>query len=92
MLADYDLDIVYHPGKAKQLAEALNMRKGQVSDAKDQQELVLMLLTLSLCDTMVEDDSIGLEAMDRADLLWKIREPHELDESLRSAVDNGVVG
>uniref|UniRef100_A0A1J3DI19 RNA-directed DNA polymerase n=1 Tax=Noccaea caerulescens TaxID=107243 RepID=A0A1J3DI19_NOCCA len=92
LLADYDLDILYHPGKANQVADALSRRKADVSEGKEVQELVATLSSLRLYAMSINGEFLGLEALDRADLLWRIREAQQKDEKLRKLIDKGVVG
>ena len=44
LIADYDLEITYHPGKANQVADALSRRQSDVSGTKEVQELTGHLL------------------------------------------------
>lgn len=73
-MADYDLDITYHLGKVNHVAYALSRRRSDVGSIKDVQELTSTLVTLSLCAVTVEEDNAGLEVIDQADLLWRVRE------------------
>lgn len=93
LLADYNVDIAYHPGKANQVADALSRRRAHVSQDKDLQELTNEMACLNLYATTVEDEeNIGLEAVGRADLLWKIREEQKGDTNLQEALDKMVIG
>lgn len=69
VLADYDMAIEYHPGKASLVTDALSRRRADVSGAKETQELTVALTNLPLCDTTVVEDGVGLEALEQADLL-----------------------
>lgn len=91
-MADYDLEITYHPGKANHVADALSRRRSDVASIKDMQELTSTLATLSLCAVTVEEDNAGLEAIDRADLLWRVREAQKTDVELQKVLEAGVIG
>lgn len=92
LLADYNLDIVYHPGKANQVADALSRRKVDVSEAKEVQELVATLASLRLCATTVEDRTAALDALDQVYLLERISKAQQGDESLQRMISKEVVG
>ncbi|WZZ69600.1 hypothetical protein YC2023_080970 [Brassica napus] len=92
LLADYNLDIVYHPGKANQVADALSILKVDVSEAKEVQELVATLASLWLCATTVEDRITALDALDQVDLLERISKAQQGDESLQRMISKEVVG
>ena len=72
LLADYDLVIDYHPGKANLVADALSRRKSDVSEAKETQELTTALTKLHLCATTVNEEDARLEVVEQADLLSRI--------------------
>ncbi|KFK31775.1 hypothetical protein AALP_AA6G157100 [Arabis alpina] len=80
LLADYDLDIVYHLGKANTVADALSRRRYVSSQERDVENLVSMLSTLRLCVT--SEEPLGLAAADLADLLSRIRVAQEKDQVL----------
>ena len=46
LVADYDLDIAYHPGKANLVADALSRKRVASASEKDMEELVHMVGTL----------------------------------------------
>jgi len=69
LLADYDLVIDYHPGKANLVADALSRRKSDISGAKKTQELATALTKLHLCATTVNEEGAELEVVEQADLL-----------------------
>ncbi|KAG7583880.1 Ribonuclease H-like superfamily [Arabidopsis suecica] len=68
-VADYDLDIAYHPGKANQVADALSRRRFDVKAEKNQVDLVNMMGTLHLNALSKDLEPLGLGAADQADLL-----------------------
>lgn len=43
LVTEYDLEIVYHPGKANLVADAVSCRKGSVSVEKEMGGLILIL-------------------------------------------------
>ena len=53
LLADYNLEIAYHPGKANHVADALSRRRSDVSGTKEVQELTGTLASLRLCAVTV---------------------------------------
>ena len=72
LLAYYNLEIAYHPGKANLVADALSRRMNDVSGAKEVHELTGILASLRLCATTVDGKSAGLKAVEQADLLCRI--------------------
>ncbi|KAG7599514.1 Retrotransposon gag domain [Arabidopsis suecica] len=82
-VADYDLDIAYHPGKANQVADALSRRRFDVEAEKNQVDLVNMMGTLHLNALSKDLEPLGLGAADQADLLSRIRLAQEKDEELK---------
>ena len=69
LLANYNLDIDCHPGKANLMPYTLSRRRADVSGSKETQDLVVALANLHLCATTVDEDGAGLEALERADFL-----------------------
>ena len=92
LLADYNLDITYHPGKANQVADALSRRRNDVSGTKEVQELTGTLASLRLCAVTAEGDRAGLDAVERADLLWRIRRAQDGDEALVKQIEIESIG
>ena len=68
-VADYDLDIAYHPGKANLVADALSRRRAEVSAEREADELEGMVWSLHLNTLEGPDEPLGLEAVDQADIL-----------------------
>ena len=68
-VADYDLDIAYHPGKANLVADALSRRRAEVSAEREAGELEEMVRSLHLNTLVGQDEPLELEAVDQADLL-----------------------
>ncbi|KAG7533312.1 Zinc finger CCHC-type [Arabidopsis thaliana x Arabidopsis arenosa] len=87
-VADYDLDIAYHPGKANQVADALSRRRFDVEAEKNQVDLVNMMGTLHLNALSKDLEPLGLGAADQADLLSRIRLAQEKDEELKTWAKN----
>ena len=87
-VADYDLDIAYHPGKANLVADALSRRRAEVSAEKEADELEGMVRSLHLNTVASADEPLGLEAVDQADLLTRIQQAQLLDENLQKVADN----
>ncbi|KAF8089382.1 hypothetical protein N665_0507s0002 [Sinapis alba] len=86
--ADYDLDIVYYPGKANLVADALSCRRAEVSAERETGELEEMVRSLHLNTLAGQDEPSGLEAVDQADLLTRIRQAQGLDENLKKVASN----
>ncbi|KAF8091062.1 hypothetical protein N665_0454s0003 [Sinapis alba] len=87
-VADYDLEIAYHPGKANLVADALSRRRAEVSAEKEAEVLEDMVRTLHLNTLVSEDEPLGLEAVNQADLLTRIRQAQGLDENLQNLALN----
>ena len=87
-VADYDLDIAYHPGKANLVADSLNRRRAEVSAEREAGELEEMVRSLHLNTLVGQDEPLGLEAVDQADLLTRIRQDQSLDENLKKVASN----
>ncbi|KAF8079975.1 hypothetical protein N665_0986s0002 [Sinapis alba] len=86
--ADYDLDIAYHPGKANLMADALSRRRAEVSAERETGELEEMVRSLHLNTLAGQDEPLGLEAVDHADQLTRIRQAQDLDENLKKVASN----
>ncbi|KAF8047317.1 hypothetical protein N665_3099s0001 [Sinapis alba] len=87
-VADYDLEIAYHPGKANLVADALSRRRAEVSVEKEADVLEGMVRSLHLNTLVSEDEPLGLEAVNQADLLTRIRQAQGLDENLQKVALN----
>ncbi|XP_048635110.1 uncharacterized protein LOC106428537 [Brassica napus] len=92
LLADYNLEIAYHPGKANHVADALSRRRSDVSGTKEVQELTGALASLRLCAVTVEGETVGAEAVEQADLLWRIRKAQDNDEALCKQIEMESIG
>ncbi|KAL1189438.1 putative mitochondrial protein [Cardamine amara subsp. amara] len=82
LVADYDLEIAYHPGKANLVADALSTKRVISDTERDTEELVGIVITLRLCAMSVESEPLGLEAGDQVDILTRVRLAQELDAEL----------
>ena len=87
-VADYDLEIAYHPGKANLVADALSRRRAEVSAEKEADVLESMVRSIHLNTLVSEDEPLGLEAVNQADLLTRIRQAQGLDENLQNLALN----
>lgn len=76
LLANYNLEIMYHHGKVNQVAYALSRRQTDVSEKKEAQVLVRALADLRLNAITIEGETSGHEILNQADLLWNIRRAH----------------
>lgn len=83
LVADYDLEIAYHPGKANLVADALSRKRVALAQKDEVESLVSKLSTLRLC--VVSQEPLGLEAVDQADLLSRVRLAQEKDACLIQA-------
>ncbi|WZZ29087.1 hypothetical protein YC2023_012488 [Brassica napus] len=64
------------------MADALSRRRNDVSGTKEVQELTGTLASLRLCAVTAEGETAGLEALEHADLLWRIRRSLDSDDAL----------
>ncbi|KAF8083681.1 hypothetical protein N665_0757s0001 [Sinapis alba] len=87
-VADYDLEIAYHPGKANLVADALSRRRAEVSAEREAEVLEGMVRSLHLNTLASEDEPLGLEAVNQADLLSRIKQAQGLDENLQKVAMN----
>ncbi|CAA7014271.1 unnamed protein product [Microthlaspi erraticum] len=77
------VSINYHPGKANLVADALSRRRYDSAVERDVESLVGEISTLRLC--AISQEPLGLEAVDQADLLSRIRVAQQSDQSLLDA-------
>ncbi|KAF8051557.1 hypothetical protein N665_1705s0002 [Sinapis alba] len=78
-VADYDLDIAYHPEKANLVADALSRRRAEVSSDRVTGELEEMVRSIHLNT---------LAGQDQADQLTRICQAQGLDENLIKVASN----
>ncbi|KAF8046536.1 hypothetical protein N665_3639s0001 [Sinapis alba] len=87
-VADYNLEIAYHPGKANLVADALSWRRAEVSSEREAEVLEGMVRTLRLNTVASKDEPLGLEAVNQADVLSRIKQAQGLDENLQKVARN----
>ena len=82
-MADYDIQIRYHPGKANVVADALSRRK---VDADLEKEVKLLNQELKQVKLVVLEgqasEPLGIQAVNQASLIQRIREEQIKDEKL----------
>ncbi|KAF8084310.1 hypothetical protein N665_0725s0007 [Sinapis alba] len=99
-VADYDLNIRYHPGKTNVVADALSRRKMDADLDKDvdmlNEELKQVKLVVLEGQT---SEPLGVQAVNQANLIQKIREEqlkdeklHKIAEELRGQVEPNSAG
>lgn len=59
---------------------------------KEVEELVSALTSLNICEASVDDEVVGLKAINQVDLLWRIREAQKEDVVLKKSVESEVEG
>ncbi len=87
-VADYDQDITNHPGKANLVADALSRRRADVSAEREADDLDGTVRAIRLNATTKESEPLGLEAVNQADLLTRIRLAQGQDENLNKVAQN----
>jgi len=83
LVADYDLEITYYPNKANVVADALSRKRVGAAPGQSVDALVSEIGVLRLC--AVAREPLGLEAVDRADFLSRVRLAQEKDDGLIAA-------
>ena len=89
-VADYGLDITYYPGKANLVADALSRKREDVmvdSGTNEPDEVGRFVRLNALNGT---DGTRGLKAVDKADLLARIRAAQDQDENLKTVARNDL--
>ena len=89
-VADYDLDITYHPEKGNLVADALSRRRADVSAKREADDLDGTVRALRLNATTKEFKPLGLEAVNQANLLTRIRLAQGQDENLNKVAQNDM--
>ena len=87
-ISDYDVQIQYHPGKANVVADALSRRRAVVREEKDLENLSEEFKKVTL--TALEGESsepLGMQAVNQASLVQRIRQAQAEDEDLKKIVD-----
>ena len=84
LVADYDLEIAYHLGKANVVVDALSRKRVGTTPGQSVEALVSEIGALRLC--AVAREPLGLEAVDRANLLIRVLLAQEKDEGLIAAL------
>ena len=87
-IADYDVQIQYHPGKANVVADALSRRRAVVNSEKDLESLSEEFKKVTL--TALEGESsepLGVQAVNQATLMQRIRQEETKDEDLKKIVE-----
>ena len=87
-MADYNLKIPYHLGKANVVADALSRRKLASDVGKEVEALSneLKLMTLQAIEGE-PSESLGTRAVNQAGLLARIRKEQECDEKLKIIIE-----
>ncbi|KAL1215289.1 hypothetical protein V5N11_016082 [Cardamine amara subsp. amara] len=87
-VADYDLEIAYHPGKANLVADTLSRKRVVKDTEKDMEGLIGMIGSLRLNVLTDETEPLGLGAADQADLLTRVRIAQGKDAHLVGVAQN----
>ena len=82
-VADYDLDIAYHPGKANLVTDALSRRRAEVSAEREADEPEGWFCLCISTPWMEKMSHWGLDAVDQTDFFTRIQHAQLLDENLQ---------
>ncbi|CAA7039969.1 unnamed protein product [Microthlaspi erraticum] len=87
-IADYDLKIQYHPGKANVVADALSRRKLEVCREKELEALnnEFQIIRLSALEGE-SSEPLGFQAVNQSSLIQRIREAQLRDDKIRKIVE-----
>ena len=88
-VADY-LDITYYPGKAKLVANALSQKREEVAAGGGMDEPDEAGHFVCLNDLNGTDGPRGLGAVNKADLLTRIRAAQDQDKNLKTVARNDL--
>ncbi|KAF8089995.1 hypothetical protein N665_0492s0007 [Sinapis alba] len=87
-VADYNIDIAYNPDKANLVADTLSRRRADMSVERETDNLEDIVHTLHFNAFSGSRELLGLEAVNKANLLTRIRLAQDQDENLNKVVLN----